>query len=201
MSRELFILSGAGLTAWFGAQGTLPATWGDQSSFASVRTMNFINNNLSGPIPATWQVDATGKPRFGNLQSLFLSPGAAPSLILAAFLSPYICLWSCACSAGTAFFTPRQSLCPAPSRELRIEGPLCMGMYRVYGHVTKGQQAPTLFGVTSDRAVWCGACSGNTGMCGLTPQGVPVFQKIGFLDPVQVRRTCIMGSSRTDVHY
>ena len=62
---------------WVPAQGTLPGSWGYQNSMNSVRTLNFLNNNLSGPIPQGWQVNSNGQPHFVNLQSLSLLPGAA----------------------------------------------------------------------------------------------------------------------------
>lgn len=46
---------------------------------ASLRTLNFLNNNLSGPIPQSWQVNSNGQPHFVNLQSLSLLPGVRHS--------------------------------------------------------------------------------------------------------------------------
>lgn len=42
----------------------------------NIRNITLVSNNLSGPVPASWALDAAGRAHFPNLQSLYVQPGA-----------------------------------------------------------------------------------------------------------------------------
>ena len=70
-------------------QGTLPASWGDGGSFASLVNITLAGNNLSGPVPVGWGVNENGNSNFRTLQMVTLRPGTLSHLVpLLSLLSP-----------------------------------------------------------------------------------------------------------------
>lgn len=79
-------------------QGTLPASWGDGGSFASLVNITLAGNNLSGPVPVGWGVDENGSSNFRALQAVTLRPGTPSHLVS---LLPPLARVPCACTPST----------------------------------------------------------------------------------------------------